>query len=74
MPRVLKSRNYTTSELLEIADQLFVATEAERQQCYTSSEREKNSIRLAFFRQIKARLDKDLQKEQKNTATQSGLF
>ena len=69
MPRLLK-RNYTTEELIELSDQLFQATTAEREQCYTSAERDKNSIRLAFFRQIKSRLENDQIKLNQNTATQ----
>ena len=74
MPRLLKSRDYTTGELVEISEHLIEATTAERHFCYNSADREKNSIRLAFFKQIKKRLEKDNIEESKNTATQGGLF
>lgn len=74
MIRLLKSRSYDTKELIEISESLLEATKEERNQCYSSSERDRNSIRQAFFRQVTARLKEDLKREEKNTATQVGLF
>ena len=54
MPRLLK-RDYNTSELLEIAEQLLDKTIKDRHTCYDAPSRMKNSIELAYHRQtIKA--------------------
>lgn len=74
MPRILKSRDYRTEELLEIAEQLLSRTAEERHNCYTSAEREKNSIEAAYHRQVKRLLEKKLLDQKENTATQGGLF
>ena len=71
MPRLLK-RDYNTGELLEIAYQLIKKTEEERKNCYDTASRNKNSIELAYHRQVH-RLFKE-KKRQEYNAAQSGLF
>jgi len=73
MPRLLK-RDYNTSELLEIAEQLLEKAIKDRHTCYDAPSRMKNSIELAYHRQtIKALKAKDRQ-EKEEIAAQGGLF
>lgn len=70
MPRLLK-RDYNTGELLEISEQLVDKVVEDRKSCYDTASRTKNSIELAYHRQMVKYFKAKYNKE---NAAQSGLF
>jgi hypothetical protein len=71
MPRLLK-RDYDTKELLEISVQLVSRAVDNNKNCYTTVERTKNGIELAFYKQITKMLE--LKLRERETVVQRGLF
>ena len=71
MPRLLK-RDYNTSELLEIATQMVARLTEEYKVCYTTVEKTKNRIEIAYNRQLVRYFTNKLRQEE--TTSQGGLF
>ncbi len=76
--RVIKSRDYTKAELLEIASGLEDKAKDEQANCYRNSERDANAIELAFLRQVqpilKVMVDKEEEEKRKYDSAQEKLF
>lgn len=75
MPRILKTRDYTESELLEIAEQLVEKTQKELRESYTSAERTKKEIEWRYHLQcVRHWKVKILEEKRKQKLAQDGLF
>lgn len=75
MPRVLKTRDYTESELLEIAEQLVEKSQKELRESYTSVERTKKEVEWRYHLQCERHWKaKVLEEKRKQKLAQEGLF
>lgn len=74
MARLLKSRDYTDTELLEITAELILITKDDFKKCYSTKDRENNMIKQKYYDQITKELKDCIIIAEDNKADQGGLF
>ena len=76
MARLLKTRDYTNSELLEITIEMSLVAKYDFKQCYSTKDRENNMIKQKYYEQVGRILFRNITIEESkdNKADQGGLF